>query len=105
MVSASRKATVFAAVSAALVVLIYVTASPEPGFAGALFAYNFSFFFPAVLLSFAFWTAAIVWYVRFVRRSTGNSALHLVAPPVLLLPFTCQALWIAFLLLSVFRHR
>ena len=103
MVTPSRKATLFAAVSAALIVLIYVTPSPEPGFAGRLFTYNFLFFFPAVLLSFAFWTAAIVWYLRFVRRSSSKSAFCLIAPPILLLPFTCQALWIAFLLLSVFR--
>src|SRR3954451_2461892 len=105
MVTPATKATVFAAVSAALIVLVYVTPSPAPGFAGALFSYNFFFFFPAVLLSFGFWTAAIVWYVRFVRRSNHNSTLSLIAPPVLLLPFTCQAFWIGFLLLSLFRVR
>ena len=103
MVTPLRKATVFAAVSAAIIALIYVTPSPEPGFAGSLFAYNSLFFLPAVLLSFGFWTAAIVWYLRFVRRSTSKSPLNFIVPPILLLPFTCQALWIAFLALSVFR--
>src|SRR6266568_3017 len=77
---------------------------PSRGFAGPLFTYNFLFFFPAVLLSFAFWTAAIVWYVRFVRRSSSRSALNLLATPILLLPFTCQALWTALLLSTVFRN-
>jgi purine-cytosine permease-like protein len=103
MVKPSRKATVFAAVSAALIVLIYLTPSPEPAVTGAAFVYNFLFFFPAVLVSFAFWTAAIVWYVRFVRRATSKSALSLIAPPILLLPFTCQALYITFLVVSVCR--
>jgi hypothetical protein len=48
------KAIVFGALSAALIVLIYVTPSPEPGFAGAAFNYNFSVFFPVVLSSFVF---------------------------------------------------
>src|ERR1043166_422352 len=105
MKTPSREAMVFAAVSAALVALIYVTPSPEPGFAGSLFTYNFLFFFPAVLLSFAFWIAGVVWYLRFVRRSTNKPALNLIVPPILLLPFTCQALWIAFLALSLFCGR
>jgi purine-cytosine permease-like protein len=103
MVKPSRKATVLAAVSAALIGLIYVTPSPEVGVAGAAFIYNFLFFFPAVLVSFAFWTAAIAWYVRFVRRASSKSALSLIAPPILLLPFTCQALYITFLVVSVCR--
>jgi len=84
--------------------LIYVTPSPKPGVAGALFVYNFLFFFPAVLVSFAFWTAGIVWYIRFRRRSTSKSTFNLIVPPILLLPFTCQALWIAFLLFSICRR-
>jgi hypothetical protein len=48
------KAIVFGALSAALIALIYVTPSPEPGFAGAAFGYNFS------LLPFALQAAWII---------------------------------------------
>ena len=92
-------ATVFSAASAALIVLIYVTPSPEPGFAGAAFGYNFSFFFPVVTSSFVCWSVALAFYVAFLRRSSSKSTLKIIAPPILLLPFTLQAAWIVRVLL------
>jgi len=93
------KAIVFSGISAALIVLIYVTASPEPGLAGANFAYNISFFFPAVLASFVFWGLAIRSYTTLLRSPARKSPLKIFSPPVLLLPFTLQAMWIVRVLL------
>ena len=88
------KAIVFGAISAALIVLIYATPSPEPGYAGTAFVYNFLFFFPVVIVSFGFWASASVFYVQFLRDPIGRSALKVISPVVLLLPFALQAAWI-----------
>jgi amino acid permease len=93
------KAVVFGAISAALIVLIYATPSPEPGFAGANFGYNVSFFFPIMILSFVFWGVALGFYIAFLRDRAGKSPLKIVSPPILLIPFTLQAIWIIRLLL------
>jgi hypothetical protein len=93
------KAMVFSAISAALIVLIYVTPSPEPGFAGAAFAYNISFFFPVVIASVVCWSVALRFYTAFLRHTADKSSLKIVSPPVLLLPFTLQVAWIIRLLL------
>ena len=93
------KAIVFGAISAALIVLIYVTPSPEPGFAGAAFGYNTPFFFPVVILSFVFWGLALGFYIAFLHSSASKSPLKIVSPAVLLLPFTLQAAWIVRILL------
>ena len=85
--------------SAALIVLIYVTPSPEPGFAGAAFGYNISFFFPVVIASFVCWGVALGFYIGFLRGRAGKSPLKIVSPAILLLPFTLQAIWIVRLLL------
>jgi hypothetical protein len=61
------KALLFGALSTAAIVWIQIRPTPEAGFAGAAFAYNLTFFFPLVLLSFACWIAAVVFYTRFVR--------------------------------------
>src|SRR5439155_14781049 len=93
------KAVVFSGISAALIVLIYVTPSPEPGFAGAAFGYNMSFFFPVVIASFICWGLALRAYIALLRSPAGKSPLKILSPPILLLPFTLQALWIIRLLL------
>ena len=95
-----KKAVVFGAISAALIALIYVTPSPEPGFAGANFVYNFSFFFPVVLASFVCWGIALRSYITLLRSSARQSPFKIFSPPILLLPFTLQALWIVRVLLS-----
>src|SRR5437879_9657167 len=95
----STKAIVFSAISSALIVLLYVTPSPEPGFAGANFGYNISFFFPVVLASFVFWSLALRSYITLLRSPTGRSPLETFSPPILLLPFTLQAMWIVRVLL------
>ena len=91
----------FGAVSAALIALIYFTPSPEPGFAGANFGYNISFFFPVFLASFVCWAVGVASYIAFMRSSRQRSALRIASPPVLLLPFTLQAAWIVRLLLML----
>src|SRR5215211_8637090 len=96
-----NKAVVLGAVSAALIVLIYVTPSPEPGFAGANFGYNVSFFFPVVIASFICWTIALGFYVAFLRSQAGKPSLKIISPAVLLLPFTLQAIWIVRVLLML----
>ncbi len=93
------KAVVFSGISAALIVLIYVTPSPEPGFAGANFGYNLSFFFPVVIASFVCWGLALGFYIAFLRGRAGRSPVKIVSPAILLLPFTLQAIWIVRLLL------
>ena len=93
------KAIVFSALSAVLIVLIQVTPSPEPGFAGAAFAYNISFFFPVVLTSFVCWGLALRFYTSFLRSRAAKRPFTIVFPPILLLPFTLQAAWIIRLLL------
>jgi hypothetical protein len=93
------KAVGFGAVSAALIALIYVTPSPEPGFAGANLGYNVSFFFPVVLSSFVCWGVALGFYIAFLRSRAGRSPLTIVSPAILLLPFTLQAIWIVRVLL------
>jgi hypothetical protein len=95
------KAIVFGALSAALIVLIYVTPSPEPGFAGAAFGYNFSFFFPVLLSSFLFWIVALALYVGFLRGRAIRSMLKILLPPVLLLPLALQVGWMIFLFVHV----
>jgi hypothetical protein len=93
------KAILFSAISAALIALIYVIPSPEPGFAGAAFGYNISFFFPVVIASFICWGLALRAYIALLRSPTDKSPLKILSPPILLLPFTLQALWIIRLLL------
>jgi hypothetical protein len=93
------KAILFSAISAPLIALIYVTPSPEPGFAGAAFGYNISFFFPVVIASFICWGLALKAYIALLRSSADKSPLKILSPPILLLPFTLQALWIIRLLL------
>jgi hypothetical protein len=85
-----NRALVFAAVSAAFIVFIYVTPSPEPGFAGAVFAYNFSFFFPVLFSAFLFWGAALGFYIAFLRARVTRSPVKILIPAVLLLPFALQ---------------
>jgi hypothetical protein len=93
------KAILFGSMSAALIVLIYVTPSPEPGFAGAAFGYNISFFFPVVIASFVCWGVALAFYIAFLHGRAGKSPIKIVSPAILLLPFTLQAIWIVRLLL------
>ncbi len=93
------KAIVFGAISAVLIVLIYVTPSPEPGFAGAAFGYNTSFFFPVAIWSFPFWAVALAFCIAFLRSAASKSPLKIVSPLMLLLPFALQAAWIVRLLL------
>ena len=88
------KAVVFGAASTALIVLIYISPSPEPGFAGANFGYNVSFFFPVVILSFVCWGLALGFYIAFLWSSAGRSPFKIVSPAILLLPFALQAVWI-----------
>jgi len=92
-------AVVFGAISAALIVLVYITPSPELGFAGANFGYNISFFFPVIIASFICWGLALGFYIAFLRDRAGKSPLKIVSPAILLLPFTLQAIWIIRLLL------
>jgi hypothetical protein len=93
------KAVVFSAISAALILLLYATPSPEPGFAGANFGYNVSFFFPVLIASFICWGFALRFYIAPLRGPVGKSPVKILAPPILLLPFTLQALWIVRVLL------
>jgi hypothetical protein len=93
------KAVVFGAVSTALIVVIYITHSPEPGFAGANFGYNIFFFFPVVISSFVCWGVALGFYVAFLRSAAGKSPFKIVLPTILLLPFALQAIWIVRVLL------
>jgi hypothetical protein len=95
----STRAVVFAAISTTLIVLIYVTPSPEPGFAGANFGYNMFFFFPIVISSFVCWAVALGFYITFIRSSAGRSPLKIVSPPILMVPFALQAIWIVRVLL------
>jgi len=93
------KAIVFGAISAALIVLMYVTSSPEPGFAGANFGYNITFFFPIMIASLVCWVVALGFYIAFLRSRAGKSLLKIASPVVLLLPFTLQAIWVVRVLL------
>jgi len=79
------KAVVFGAISTAAITWIQVRPTPEPGFAGAAFGYNVTFFFPLVLLSLASWAAAVVYYVLFVRRDSRRTPLRIALPLLLLL--------------------
>ena len=88
------KAIVFSGISAALILLLYLTPSPEWGFAGANFGYNIYFFFPVLLASFVFWGVALQCYVALLRSPTRKSPLKILSPPILLLPFALQAMWI-----------
>ena len=93
------KAVVFGAISAVLIVLIYLTPSPEPGFAGANFGYNVSYFFPVVIASFVCWGIGLGSYIAFLRSDTGRSPLKIISPAILLVPFALQTLWIIRVLL------
>jgi hypothetical protein len=89
------KAMVFGAVSTAVIALIQIAPSPEPGFAGAAFGYNISFRFPLVIVSFACWVAAVVFYVLFIRRGIHRTKLKIVLPVPLLLACPYQLTVIA----------
>jgi hypothetical protein len=89
------KAVVFGAVSTAAITWIQIRPTPEPGFAGAAFGYNVTFFFPLVLLSFACWTAGVVYYVLFVRRDSHRTPLKITLPALLLLACPYQLTVIA----------
>jgi hypothetical protein len=95
------KAVLFGALSTAVIVLIYALPPYEySGFAGANFAYNFFFFFPALLSSFLFWFVALALYLDFLRRRVGMSPSKIIVPPVLLLPFALQVTYTIILLIS-----
>jgi hypothetical protein len=93
-------AVVFGGISTALITLIYLTSSPEPGFAGAIFAYNITFFFPLVLVSFVCWSVALAFYIRFLRAGSHRTILKIALPFVLLLACPWQLAIIARVLLT-----
>ena len=96
------RAVLFGALSAALIVLIYATPPYEDShFAGANFGYNFSFFFPALLSSFLFWVVALAFYIGFLRRSAGGSFSKIILPPLVLLQFALQLSWMIVLIVMV----
>jgi hypothetical protein len=74
--------------------------SPEPGFAGAIFAYNITFFFPLVLASFVCWSVALAFYIRFLRGGSHRTILKIALPFVLLLACPWQLAIIARVLLT-----
>jgi hypothetical protein len=97
------KAVVFGAVSTAVIAFIQLSPDPDRGFAGALFVYNLTFFFPLVLLSLACWIAAIVFYVLFIRRGSPRTPLKILFPVFLLLACPYQ-LTVIVLILFQFSH-
>jgi hypothetical protein len=97
------KAVVFGAVSTAAIALIQFAPSPEPGFAGAAFVYNVTFFFPVVLLSLACWIPALVFYVLFIWRGRQRTPLRIFFPVLLLLAVPYQLTIIALVYYRI-RH-
>lgn len=91
----------FGTVSTAVIVLIQIAPSPEPGFAGAAFVYNMLFFFPLVIVSFACWVSAVVFYLLFMRRAIHRTALKIVFPVLLLLACPYQLTVIALVLVQL----
>lgn len=89
------KAVVYGALSTAAITWIQIRPTPEPGFAGAAFVYNVTFFFPLVLLSFASWTVGVIYYVLFVRRDSHRTPLRIILPALLLLACPYQLTVIA----------
>jgi hypothetical protein len=79
------KAVVFGAISTAAITWIQVSPTPEPGFAGAAFGYNLTFFFPLVLASLVFWIPAFVFYILFIHRDSRRTRWKIVLPVLLLL--------------------
>jgi hypothetical protein len=94
------KAVIFGAASTAVIVLMQIAPSPEPGFTGAAFTYNVLFFFPLFIVSFVCWSLAIVFYMFFVRGSSRKTPVMATLPVLLLLacPFQlaiiARELWI-----------
>jgi hypothetical protein len=62
-----------------------------------------AFFFPLVIVSFACWVPAIVFYVLFMRRGIHRTALTIVLPVLLLLACPYQLTVIALVLVQ-FSH-
>jgi hypothetical protein len=90
------KAVVFGAVSTAAIAWIQIAPAPEPGFAGAAFGYNLTFFFPLMFASLLFWIPAVVFYVLFIRRDGRRRPWKIVLPVFLLLACPYQLTVIAF---------
>src|SRR5205823_822134 len=84
-------AVVFGAVSAAMIGATY-TRSPESDFAGAAMAYNITFYFPLLFLSFVFWLAALASYILFIRQAASRPVFRIIVPGVLLLPFVYESI-------------
>lgn len=95
------KAVMFGALSTAAITWIQVTPTPEPGFAGAAFGYNVTFFFPLVVLAFACWIPAVVFYVLFIRRGSQRTPLRILFPVLLLLACPYQLTVIALVLFQL----
>jgi hypothetical protein len=88
------KAVVFGAVSTAIA-WIQIAPTPEPGFAGAAFGYNLTFFLPLVFASLVFWIPAVVFYILFIRRDSRRTPWKIVLPVLLLLACPYQLTVIA----------
>ena len=92
------KGVAFSTVSTAAVAWIQIRPTPEPGFAGAAFVYNLTFFFPLALVSLAFWITAFVFYVLFVRQGAQRTTVKIVLPLLLLVACPYQLTVIALVL-------
>ena len=88
------KAVLFGAVSTAAIAATLAW-SPDSGFAGGIFVYNVTFFFPLVIVSFACWVTAVLFYIFFICRDIHRTPLKIVLPVLLLLAFPYQLTVIA----------
>jgi hypothetical protein len=84
-------AIVLGSISAAAVVATYMR-SPEPDFVGAIMDYNLTFYYPLILLACVCWVTALCFYVVFIRQSAYRSAMRIIVPLILLLPFIYESI-------------
>jgi|TARA_R100000027_G_C2189386_1_gene76409 hypothetical protein len=85
-----KRAFIFSLISTVIIALNYINPPSDPRSAGAMFAYNFSFFLPMLGISLIAGFIAVVYLIQFVRDLKHYEIRHkssrIITILVLLLP-------------------
>ena len=86
--------------SAALIGITYTKQPENPDYAGSIFSYNLSFFFPLLTLSFICLLICIIYLSRFIReKKRENEKItnwKWLIPSILILPASLHVLLLVF---------
>ncbi|MGM0579667.1 MAG: hypothetical protein ACQETL_03245 [Bacteroidota bacterium] len=85
-----KKSLIFSLISSVIIFVTYINPPSEPKSAGGMFAYNFSFFFPMLVISFVAGLIAVLYLIRFVNDSKVHEIkykkVRVIITLILLLP-------------------